>query len=79
MMVRVRTRDSRILERVGTSLEVFDPAKATFETAAKKFRECAEFSGICPPEKTEAILEAVREVRLAPRVGDFLSRNLVLT
>jgi 2-methylcitrate dehydratase PrpD len=79
MMVRVRTRDGRTLECVRTSLQVFDPAKVSLEVAARKFRQCADFSGVCSPERAEEIMRAVRGIEGFRDVSEFIDQNLVLT
>ncbi|MBU0606714.1 MAG: MmgE/PrpD family protein [Armatimonadetes bacterium] len=58
--VIVRMKDGRRFMRAQCPAQTFAPGADTFESVLDKFRDCAAFSGACPPERAEAIIEEVR-------------------
>jgi len=62
-VLTVRTRDGRTLSARSSIRAVLSPESGDFETAAAKLRECAAFSGICPPDQAGAVIEAVRQLK----------------
>jgi hypothetical protein len=49
-----------------------------WEAVIAKFRECAAFSGICPPEQAEQLVQAVRALERARDVRPLLKAAPVL-
>jgi len=74
--VRIHTKSGRTL--VHTSEGWDDPALFTYEDTARKFHDCAQFSGVCPPAKADSIVERVKEFESVYDIGAFLTSNLVL-
>lgn len=67
----VRTRDGRELRQVHTNRECLDPKYTPIEVVRDKFRQCAEFSGICSAPRAERIMECVDHFSTWDTVGDF--------
>jgi len=66
--VKVCTKDGRTFTCFLPHREVLGPEKTmTWDNVLGKFHQCVEFSGICPPDRAEAITGAIRELDRAPQ------------
>jgi hypothetical protein len=58
----------------GTALGI---AGESLTPAARKFRECAGFSGAASPERAEEVIRAAAEIASVPKVSAFVAESLV--
>lgn len=72
--VIVHTRDDRHLVRWQTREQTFAPDAMLLEDVIAKFRDCAAFSGICPPEQADQIVASVQNLDGRERVSEALAR-----
>jgi len=72
--VRIRTRQGQTLvaSRKQTSNEPFSKAELI-----AKFEENAAFSGICPPPRAVAMLQAIERLDQCDDVSQFVRRHLI--
>jgi 2-methylcitrate dehydratase PrpD len=77
-MVRVVTRDGRVMVRTRDKGDVLHPDAMTWDEVVEKFRLCAASSHVCPPEKAEAIIEAVENFEAVTDGSEFIERYLIL-
>jgi 2-methylcitrate dehydratase PrpD len=68
----VQTKGGRRLVRTQAPAETFAPGGASFGDVTAKFRRCAEFSGICPADRTEALIGAVRDLEKSPDLSGLI-------
>jgi len=68
--VIVHTTDGRRLVRGCFPIEVFLPDNMTLAEVVAKFRDCARFSGICPPDRAEDLIAAITELDRMPKLAD---------
>ena len=76
--VKVRTRDGRTHTRFCTHRDVLGPENMTLAAVSRKFRECAEFSGICPPPRAGAIVQSILELGEADSVAPLIRASMLL-
>ena len=77
--VKVRTKDGRTFTCFRTYREVLGPETTmAMDNVVRKFRECAEFSGICPPKRAEAIIDSVMRLDGTALAADFIRDSLLL-
>ncbi|MBN2217529.1 MAG: MmgE/PrpD family protein [Pirellulales bacterium] len=67
----VRTRDGRELRATHTNRDVLDPDSTPWSFVVEKFHRCAEFSGICPRDQAEKIIECVADAERFATVSEF--------
>jgi 2-methylcitrate dehydratase PrpD len=60
--VFVTTHDGRTLQRWCSPYRVLAPDAMNWDSVVEKFKECVVFSGICQPERTQGVIEAVLEL-----------------
>jgi len=77
-VVKVQTKDGRTLVRSREGKDVLNPALFSYHDVARKFRDCAESSGVCSPEKADSIVDLVKEFEEITDVEDFVKKNLLL-
>ena len=77
--VKVRTKDGNTYTCFRTRREILGP-EATMATVnvLGKFHHCAKFSGICPPKKAKAIIDAVMNLDKTASATQFIRDSLVL-
>jgi len=71
--VVVTTRDGRELSKTYTIREILSPKAMTMADTIAKFRGCAEFSGICPADKAEAIISSIQQLEKLDHASDFVA------
>jgi len=77
--VKVRTKDGRTFTCFRTYREVLGPETTmAMDNVVRKFRECAEFSGICPPKRAKAIIDSVMRLDETALAADFIRDSLLL-
>ncbi len=77
--VFVETQDGRRMERWRTPLSVLEPDAMDWEAVCDKFRECAAFSGLCPPQRAERITAAVAGLAEAPEVSPLVGTCVLVS
>jgi hypothetical protein len=78
--VKVRTKDGRTFTCFRTHREVLGPETTmAMDHVVRKFRQCAEFSGICAPKKAEAIINSVMELDRTASAAEFIRGALILS
>lgn len=76
--VKVWTRDGRVLSRQAQQLHGLWQDPYTDDELDEKFRDCAAYSGICPPATAETILRALRQFESVQDIRRFVAETLVL-
>ena len=77
--VKVRTKDGRVFTCFRTHREVLGPETTmAMDFVVRKFHQCAEFSGICPPNKADAMVDSVMELDKTPAAAEFIRGSLIL-
>ena len=77
--VKVRTKDGKTYTCFRTHRDALGPENTmAMDFVLRKFRQCTEFSGICPPKKAEAIVESVMGLDKAGDASQFVRDSLVL-
>ncbi len=66
--VRIFRRNGEILRRDLAMLDIMHPERAGFASAAAKLRECAAYSGVCPPASAAGLQDAVANLEAAGSV-----------
>lgn len=69
----VTLRDGRRLERWCSPARVLNPDALDWDGVVAKFRECSDFSGICPPGDANRIIDAVAHLHEAADANALLA------
>ena len=77
--VKVKSKDGRTFTCFRTHSQVLGPdVTMATDNVLNKFHQCAQFSGVCPPGKAKAIIQAVMSLDDTSDVARFAQDNLVL-
>ena len=77
--VKVRTKDGRTFTCFRTYREVLGPETTmAMDHVVRKFHQCARFSGICPPKKADAIIDAVMQLDKTAAAAELIRDSLIL-
>lgn len=75
--LRLYLKSGKTITRWRTGRETFAPDKFTYEKVIAKFRECAEFSGICNQECQSRILESIQKIERLRDINSFVEKCLL--
>jgi len=75
--VRVKTKSGKTLACSRRREDTLDPSLFSYEDVARKFRDCAEFSGVCPLENANTIVDLVESFGEITDVGNFIQESLI--
>ena len=67
----VKTRDGRELRKIYTIRYILSPQRMSMADTVEKFHECTRFSGICPDDRAEDIITAVKALEQFQQVSEF--------
>ena len=77
--VKVRTKGGKTYTCFRTQRDALGPENTmAIDFVLRKFHECAEFSGICPPKRAKAIVDAVMQMDKTATTAEFIREVLVL-
>jgi 2-methylcitrate dehydratase PrpD len=77
-MVRVITKDGKEMMRTRNQGDVLHPDHMHWDDVVEKFRVCAASSRIWPSDKTETIIDAVKNFEAVTDASDFIESCLIL-
>ena len=76
--VKVTTKDGQVFASFCTPRQALGLGSMSLDDVAKKFYKLAEFSGICPAERADAIRTGVMELEQTEDAAGFVRDSLVL-
>jgi len=77
--VKVRTKDGKTYTCFRTYRDALGPENTmAMDFVLRKFHQCTEFSGVCPPNKAEAIVDSVMQLDRTADASRFIRESLVL-